>query len=250
MKKFNLLPFLGLLAGFSSAFLGIGGGIVIVPGLIFFGYQIKKAIAASLAIIVPTAFAGVVAHYIIESANVKFFIAFLILIGSIVGAKFGAEIANKTRSAILFRLFAFLLLFAGLKLVNIINIPMETISDITACPLFLLPVLGLAAGSMSGLFGIGAGVVLVPTLNLFFGLSIHQAIATSLVVILPTAFAGALFHKKFNPIDFPTIKFLIPTVLLGAVLGAVAANSLPASSLKIIFGIFMILCSIKFFKSG
>ena len=107
--------------------------------------------------------------------------------------------------------------------------------------------MGLIAGLASALFGIGGGIVMVPGLNLFFGLSIHEAIASSLTVIFPTAFAGAIFHKKFNNINTEAIKFLIPTSLIGAVLGAIVANSLPSTILKIIFGIFMILCSVKIF---
>jgi len=245
MKNFNYL-FLGLVAGFCSAALGIGGGVVMVPVLmLLFGYEIKKAIGTSLATIVPTSFVGIIAHYAIESGNIKFLTALCIIMGSIIGAKFGANLANKISGKILRRLFALLLLFVGLKLANIINIPTEAVSNITVFPFLII--LGLVAGSASALFGIGGGVIMVPVLNLFFGLSMHEAIATSLTVILPTTFAGTIFHKKFDNINNKAIKFLIPTALIGAVFGAIVANSLPSDTLKIIFGIFMILCSIRIF---
>ncbi len=245
MKNLNLLlP--GLIAGFCSAALGIGGGAILVSALIlFFNYGIKRSIGTSLAVIVPTAFVGIIVHYIIKSGNIKFLIALFIIMGSIIGAKFGAELANKMSSKLLTKLFASLLLFVGLKLIGIINFPAEAVSNTSAYP--LLAILGLVTGSASALFGIGGGVIMVPVLNLFFGLSIHEAVATSLTVILPTTLAGATFHKKFNNIDTEAIKFLIPASVIGAVFGAIAANILPATTLQIAFGIFMILCSIKIF---
>lgn len=248
MKNFNLLA-LGLIAGFCSAALGIGGGAIIVAALVLlFGYEIKKAIGTSLATIVPTAFVGIITHYIIKSGNIKFLIALFIVMGSIIGAKFGAKLANEISGKLLTRLFALLLFFVGLKLVGIINLPAETVSNIDIYPLLII--LGLVAGSASALFGIGGGVIMVPVLNLFFGLSIHEAVATSLTVILPTTFAGAVFHKKFDNINPEAIKFLIPTSLIGAVFGAIAANVLPSVTLTIFFGIFLILCSIKIFLQG
>lgn len=245
MKNLNYL-FLGLVAGFCSAALGIGGGVILVPMLlILLHYEIKKAMGTSLATIVPTAFVGIITHYSMESSNIKLLTALFVIMGSIAGTKFGAILVNKIRSKILKRLFALLLLFVGLKLTNIINIPTEAVSNITVYPLLIA--LGLVAGSSSALFGIGGGVIMVPVLNLFFGLSMHEAIATSLTVILPTTFAGALFHKKFDNINDAALKFLIPTALIGAVFGAYVANSLPSNTLRIIFGIFMILCSIRIF---
>lgn len=245
MKNFKLLV-LGLITGFFAASLGIGGGLIMVPALtLFFRYEIKKAIGTSLATIVPTTFIGAVSHYIIKSSNTKFFIASLIIIGAVIGAKFGAELANRIESKTLKRLFALLLLFVGLKLTGIINIPTGTISDITANPLLII--LGLAAGSVAALFGVGGGIIIVPMLNLFFALSIHEAIATSLAVIPFATLSGAIFHKKFNNIDTEAIKFLIPTALIAAIFGAIAANFLPSTALKLLCGIFVILCSIKLF---
>ena len=245
MKNLNLL-FLGLIAGFFSAALGIGGGVILVPALmLLFHYRIKKAIGTSLATIAPTAFVGIITHYIIKSGNIKFLMVLFIIIGSITGAKFGAKLANKLDGKLLTKLFALLLLFVGLKLTGIIRIPTETISNVTVYPLLII--LGLIAGSGSALFGIGGGVILVPALNLFFGLTIHEAIATSLTVILPTTLAGSIFHKKFDNIDILGVKFLIPLALIGAIFGAITANALPSAVLKIIFGVFMILCSLRIF---
>jgi hypothetical protein len=237
---------LGLIAGFCSACLGIGGGLIVVPALaLLFGYDIKRAVGTSLATIVPSSFVGVLAHYIIKSGNIKFGIALFILMGAIIGTRFGVELVNKIASGVLTKLFSVLLLLVGLKLVNIINLPTQSISGNPFFPALII--LGLFAGSGSALFGIGGGIIVVPVLNLFFALSMHEAVATSLAVIFPTSIAGSIFHKRFNNIDTNAIKFLIPASLIGAIFGAVVANSLPSNTLKIIFGAFMILCSAKLF---
>ena len=244
-KEYKLL-ILGMVAGLASASLGIGGGVIIVPSLVlFFRYDIKKAIGISLATIVPAAFVGVLAHYFINKTVIDFIMVASIAAGSIIGAKIGAYLVSKVHSKILKILFAIFLLIVGFKLTGILNIPTESVMDVRAYP--LLTVLGLVAGITSAFFGIGGGVVIVPVLNLFFGLPIHKAIPTSLAVIFPTAFAGVLFHKAFNNIELSAIKFMVPASLVGAVLGAIIANVMPAEALKFMFGILMILSAVKLF---
>ncbi len=218
-----------------------------MPGLVFLmGYEIKKAAGTSLIAIVPVAFVGIIAHYIIQPGNVKPVIALFVIIGSITGARFGAGLINKISSKKLSRLFALLLLFVGLRLTGIIRMPFEAVSIGAIYP--WLVVLGLASGLVSALFGIGGGIITVPVLYLFFGLTMLQTINTSLVVVLFTTFAGAMFHRKFNNVDMGLMKFLVPAALVGAVIGAIVANLLPGHILKIILGIIVILCSIRFWR--
>ena len=235
----------GLSAGFISAALGIGGGVILVPAFIFiFGYSIHKAIGSSLATMVPAACVGLIAHYVINSGNVALSTAFFILIGSLFGAKYGARVAHKISGNTLSKLFAVVLLLVGLKLARILNIPTHAITALNAQPLLII--LGLGTGFISSLFGIGGGVIIVPGLTLFFGFPIHESVATSLAVVLPTTFMGAMHHKKFNQmVNFSELKSLIPASLIGAILGAITANLLPAETLQIIFGIFMIMFAAK-----
>ncbi len=68
-------------------------------------------------------------------------------------------------------------------------------------------------------------------------------------MIVPTSLAGTIFHKKFDNTNMETIKFIIPSALLCAILGAIVANKLPSATLKMIFSIFMILCSFRIFSA-
>ncbi len=241
-----LLSALGFVAGFGSAFLGIGGGVIMVPILaLFFRYDMKKAIGTSLATIVPAALVGVITHFIIQSNNIRLMGALVIIVGSIVGAKGGAVLANKIHSKVLTVLFAALLLFIGLRQTGVIGPFINETSSGGVSPYLI--VLGLAAGLCSALFGIGGGVVMVPALNLVFGFSMHAAIATSLTVIVPTSLAGALFHAGFNNVEKSAVKLLVPTALIGAVLGAILSNALSGDILRLIFGVVLIILSARMF---
>ena len=245
-KQGFYLAVLGLAAGFCGAALGIGGGTIIIPALVLlFGYDIKKTLGTSLATAVPIAFVGTVVYYVINSANIRMCAGLATIFGSVIGALFGVELASKIKSSMLRVFFALLLFFVGLKLFGILELPTRAVTNNATYP--LLAILGLAAGTASACFGIGGGILLVPGFLLFFGFSIHEAIATSLFVIMPTAFAGCIFHKKPGNIDFVAIKFMAPASLVGAAAGAAASNSLPSGVLKTVLGGVMIFCSARIF---
>lgn len=245
MDRTGLL-LLGLATGFCSAALGIGGGVIMVPCLVLLlGSKMKKAVGTSLATIIPTALVGIATHYILNAENIKGVVALPIIIGSLAGSYLGAWLVERMQGNSLRTLFSLLLIFTGLEMAGLVNLPTESVSSLTSGP--LLALLGLIAGIASALFGIGGGIIMVPAMTLFFGLSMHEAVATSLVALLPTTVAGALFHRKFGNIDSSAIRFLIPTALIGAALGAVFANSMPAPVLERMFGILLLVASVKLF---
>ncbi|MFC1670529.1 sulfite exporter TauE/SafE family protein [Spirochaetota bacterium] len=244
-EKIKLI-ILGTIAGFLSASFGIGGGVIFVPALyLLLNYEIKTVIGTSLAAIAPTAFVGALSYYILGTVEFKLVIILFMITGSIAGAKLGAMAANRMQSNIFLKIIAILFFTVGLKLSNIVSMPLTSIS-ITNSYMFLI-LLGFLAGSVSALFGIGSGVVIVSSLILFFGMKSHEAIVISLSVVAPTTLAGAFFHKQFDNINLSAIKFLVPSALCGAVTGTIFASSLDADTLRIIFGIFLILISIRFF---
>ena len=170
----------GLVAGFGSAFLGIGGGVIIVPSLVvFFSLDIKKAIGTSLSAIVPAALVGVIVHYLIEPSNIFFGVAFIVIIGAAIGAKLGAITASRVHVRLLTLLFAVLLLFVALKQGGLLpgDRFLSAVKAQNPSPYYF--VLGIFAGFSSALFGIGGGVLIVPALSILFSFGMHQAIPTS-----------------------------------------------------------------------
>lgn len=111
--------------------------------------------------------------------------------------------------------------------------------------MFFMILTGLFAGIMSGVFGIGGGVIIVPILLGVFKMHYHTAIGTSLVaLLLPVGFFGALQYFRSGKIGWPEVTsgLLIATgMFLGAFLGAKLAISIPEVYLKKGFAIFLIM---------
>jgi len=107
-------------------------------------------------------------------------------------------------------------------------------------------VLGLAAGCVSGALGLGGGVIMVPALVLLFGLTQHQAQGTALAVILPPVFILAVMRYYYaGNVKVQMALFICCGFIIGAFLGAHLVQSLPAPTLKKIFGVFLIMIGIK-----
>ena len=95
--------------------------------------------------------------------------------------------------------------------------------------------IGVAAGVIAGLFGVGGGTLFVPALTIFLGLSHIEAEATSLLAIVPVALVGAWRQRRYGNVrlvDGLTVGVL---AIAGAVLGVVLANALPERALEIAF---------------
>jgi hypothetical protein len=105
---------------------------------------------------------------------------------------------------------------------------------ITVIPYVLL---GITAGTLSGLIGIGGGVIIVPALVFVFGLSQHAAQGTTLALLVPPiGILGAWTYWKHGDVDIRIAAFICLGFLLGSLLGARVATQLPNLLLERIFG--------------
>jgi uncharacterized membrane protein YfcA len=100
--------------------------------------------------------------------------------------------------------------------------------------------IGLAAGIVAGLLGVGGGVLFVPGLVLFLGLSQHQAEATSLLAIVPVALVGTARQDRYGNVVRRDALLLGVLSLAGAVLGVALANALSGAVLRDAFAALMI----------
>lgn len=109
-------------------------------------------------------------------------------------------------------------------------------------------IIGIAAGTLSGLFGIGGGIIIIPALVFLKGFSQLKAQGTSLMVMLPPVgiLAFMEYYKKGNT-DLTAGIVICITMLLSAKFGGQLANVLPMNIMKKAFGIFVILIGIKTF---
>jgi uncharacterized membrane protein YfcA len=113
-----------------------------------------------------------------------------------------------------------------------------------------LLVVGALAGTLAGLLGVGGGIVLVPFLVLALGMSQHEAEATSLLVILPTAVAASLALQRRDVGDLPVALGLGTVGAVGAAAGALLALSLPADVLRLLFAVLLALIGLKLVRDA
>ncbi len=105
-----------------------------------------------------------------------------------------------------------------------------------------LLLIGLIAGILSGFFGIGGGVVIVPSLIYFLGFSQHKATGTSLAVLLPPiGLMAVLEYYRHGDVDLRAALFVALASLIGAGVGAILANKLSGPVLKLAFGVFVVI---------
>lgn len=107
-------------------------------------------------------------------------------------------------------------------------------------------IIGLIAGTASGFFGIGGGLVMVPALVFFFHFTQHQAQGTSLAVLtLPVVILGAFKYYKEGNVNVYMAIFIAISFVFGAYLGASVVHNIPSSTLKRIFGVLLLFFSIR-----
>jgi hypothetical protein len=107
--------------------------------------------------------------------------------------------------------------------------------------------LGLAAGVLAGLVGVGGGIIIVPALVFIFGFSQHLAQGTSLAVLIPpVGLLAMLQYYKKGDVDLKVAALIAGGLLLGSLLGAKIALGLPQGVLKKIFGGVLLLTSMRY----
>jgi uncharacterized protein len=112
--------------------------------------------------------------------------------------------------------------------------------------ILIIIVIGIAAGMLGGLVGIGGGLIIVPSLVYFIGISQKTAQGTSLgLIMLPVGILGVLQYYKQGHVDFKVVGLLAVGFLLGSFLGSKVALSLPQETVKKTFAVLMIIIAIK-----
>jgi len=112
--------------------------------------------------------------------------------------------------------------------------------------LLLLVIIGLLAGSFSGMVGIGGGVIIIPMLVYFLGFTQHQAQGTSLAIMLPPiGLMAAYQYYKAGNINITYAAIIALAFFIGGYFGAKYAIRIPQDILKKIFGVFLLLVALK-----
>ncbi len=112
--------------------------------------------------------------------------------------------------------------------------------------ILILIIIGLLAGSFSGLVGIGGGVIIIPMLVYFLGFSQHQAQGTSLAIMLPPIGLMAVYqYYKAGHVNLTYAMIIAGAFFIGGYFGAKYAVKVPQDILKKIFGVFLLFVALK-----
>ena len=216
------LAAIGTLAGIFSGLFGVGGGTVIVPLLIFwFGYGERLATGTSLAAIVLIGLLGAIAQGGIYG-NVHVATGLLLAIPAVLGVVMGTAIQQRIPQRAVSYLFAALLVGNRDRADPQMN--------------ELLAVLVAAAGGLAGgLVGVGGGVLFVPALTIFLGLSQVEAESTSLLMIVIVALVGAYRQSTYGNVRLREALIIGVLSPLGVLIGVAVANHVSERVLQLSF---------------
>ncbi|NWG38667.1 MAG: sulfite exporter TauE/SafE family protein [Hydrogenophilaceae bacterium] len=249
---------LGLIAGFVAGLLGVGGGLIIVPVLIWLfdaqgiatGIQPHLALGTSLASILFTSLSSVRAHHRHDAVDWNVLKRFVpgIVAGTLCGAWLTAAIPARPLKVF----FVIFLFYAALQMaLNFKPVPSRGLPG----PIGMFGAGGLI-GAVSSWVGIGGGTLSVP-FQVWCNVPFHRAVGTSSAIGFPIAFAGMVGYITggWNSPDLPSYSLgfvSLPALagiaagsILTAPLGARTAHSLPVTKLKRVFAILLLLLAAR-----
>jgi hypothetical protein len=232
----------GLAAGLLSGIFGVGGGVLIVPGLMWVvAMEQKRAHGTSLAAVLPIAVTGLVTYLAYD--NVDWWSAACLVVGALPGALLGTKWLATVNKKVLTWMFIAVALASAVRL--FFGIDTSQAVDHSWSLAISLALVGFFSGVLAGLLGIGGGIVMVPALMLLGGVSAVLAKGTSLAAIVPTSVLGTWRNRKSANVD---IRVGITIGVAGAataVVGGVIAEALPERAAAVSFAVLMLVVCLR-----
>jgi uncharacterized membrane protein YfcA len=242
--RYAILGVIGVAGGILSGLVGVGGGIVFVPGLVYAGgWQIQEAVAASLVIIVFSSLSGTIRNAKSDDPvdwRTAGILSLTVAPSSLIGVAI-SRISPETVVEISFAVLLIALAYPTAK-------GRGNLEGGKKIPLPLVFVAGVFIGALSGLVGVGGGVMMVPLMVLGMGLGTKKAVSTSLAVVMFTGLIGSAGYIATGFRDPDQLLGLPPLIvgsMIGAPLGVRLRDWLPEGKLRVGFGVFMVVVALR-----
>jgi len=237
---------IGAGAGVLSGIFGVGGGIVMTPAIdAFLPVTSIQAIATPLPVIFPTSITG--AYTYAKAGQVDRHAAWWMAPTGLVGSVLGALATQAIDPTLLLLVTAALL---GWQSIGIIRgrAPVSAAPEAPAreVPRATFGVIGFAAGVVSGLLGIGGGLIMVPLLAGWCGMPLKRALGTSLLTIWALVIPGTIVHAWLGNIDWWVALFLTIGAVPGARVGAKVALAAQERMLRTVVGTGMLVIAVLY----
>lgn len=253
---YPVLVFMGFIAGFFGSMLGLGGGWLIVPVLQVFGIAPQMAVGTSLTAMIFTSLIGAGRYYYKKILLLS--LGTLIAVPALLGVYFGKNtlsmLSDLGYSGLILHL-SFLILLSSLGVSMLLSSrqknstieskkrrhwkpigPSVKINANLQVGVVNTAIIGTVAGFLSGLLGIGGGIVLTPVMVSFFGVPVVQAASASLISVLLSSLLGSGLYLFEGQVNFNLAIALAIGTSIGSFLGAWMAPTIPDLALKRIFG--------------
>lgn len=269
VTAFLLLLLIGVVSATFGSIVGLGGGIIIVPALIymgpvFLGLKISSALAVgtSLMVLIFTALSSTLTY--VKKGTVDFKSGWLYFLASGPAAMLGASLTGMLPDKAFKLIFgSFMLLMACLMVARDFLKPFrfnwrikreftDAQGNLYEYGYSVLPALavGFGVGLISGLFGIGGGSLFVPAMVLLFGYPAHVASATSMFVIFLSSILGSTTHFYHGDIHWLSVLALAPGAWIGGMLGAHIASRLSGRGLLWLLRVTLFVLAIRLIWQG
>ncbi|MDU0451019.1 sulfite exporter TauE/SafE family protein [Staphylococcus chromogenes] len=261
-----LLIIIGLVSAIIGSLVGIGGGIIIVPTLIYFGMTQgllhgitpQTAIGTSSIILIATGLSSTIGYLKVKQVDVKNGIIFLV--GILPGAFIGAYLSRFLTIDSFNLYFGIFLIFVAMLLMIRHKIPpikafqkpkyMKTFIDshgkryeYGVVP-YIAVIASFIIGLTSGLFGIGGGALMTPLMLLVFRFPPHVAVGTSMMMIFFSSLAGSIGHILLDHVIWGYSIILIISSYIGAQIGVKVNKTIQSDLIVLILRIVMLVLGV------
>lgn len=267
-----VLVIIGLVASSIGSLIGLGGGIIIVPALLYFGTYTNLlgdippqiAVGTTSLILIVTGLSSTLSY--MKHKTVDYKSGFILFAGSGPGAILGAW-ANKALDLHSFNLsFGFFMIFVGILLIvkNKLK-PLKLRTDKGVIRTFTDPngetyqygfqpllgfIVSLVVGFSSGLFGIGGGSLMVPAMILIFMFPPHVAVGTSMLLVFLSALISSATHISLGNVNWWFALALVPGAWFGAKIGSFLNTKIKSDTLVNILRVFFIIMGLRLIYQG
>jgi uncharacterized membrane protein YfcA len=235
---------IGLVSGVLSGLFDVGGGIVMTPGIqILLGARPIVALATPLPVIFPTAITGAATYR--RAGEVDTNAAAWMVGPGVAGAVLGSWLTHLIDTHLLLVATALLLAYQAAGILRGAR-PRTTPRTHREATPAVFAAIGLSAGLISGLLGIGGGLIIVPMLAGVLGMPLKRALGTSLLAIVALVVPGTIVHAALHHIDWTV--FLVVTIgaIPGARIGARLALGTKERTLRLLVGGFLLVVALAY----
>ena len=270
--EFVLLAIVGLLSGIVGALIGLGGGVILVPAMLFLGATVaffpdlspQQIVGLSVIMMIFTGLSSTLSY--IKVKTVDYRSALIFFAGSAPGTVVGAFV-NKGLDLPSFNLyFGILLVFLSLLLLVrdklkvvywfVENGKKNTFTDsmnkkyVYGYPIWFALLLTFGVGFASGLFGIGGGSIMVPAMILLFLFPPHVAVGTSMLMVFLSSIINSITHISLGNVPWIYTLAIVPTAYIGAKIGASLNKKIKSETLVIILRLALLILGLRSIYEG